>query len=329
MRKLKAKRATNILFGHLNINSLQNKFEYLQEIIKNMFDVFLVSECKLDLPFPDTQFQIASYNMFRKDRNKNGGGLLFYVNQDLNCKIVNTYNFPTDIEILPLELALTNRKWLILGLYKTPSLRSEIFISEVTKALTFYRQNYDNILLMGDFNMTPENHHLKDSTDSNYFENLMKEPTCFESTLPTIIDLFLTNRKGCFMKSSSNESGILDHHKLIYTFLKSPHAKEKPKFVYYRCLKNFNKELFRRDLSENLKNIDNSFEVFYDTFTNTLDCYAALKKKQIRSNHNKFMTKNLRKEVIASPVYAISIIKIAHRRTGQTIKSNVTFAPTF
>ena len=51
------------------------------------------------------------------------------------------YNFPSDIEVLSLELALTKTKWLILGLYKTPSLRSEIFISEVTKALTFYSEN--------------------------------------------------------------------------------------------------------------------------------------------------------------------------------------------
>ena len=51
------------------------------------------------------------------------------------------YNFPSDIEVLSLELALAKTKWLILGLYKTPSLRSEIFISEVTKALTFYSEN--------------------------------------------------------------------------------------------------------------------------------------------------------------------------------------------
>ena len=130
-----------------------------------MFGVFLVLECKLDWSFPDTQFQIANCNMFRKDWNKNGGDLLCYVNQDLNCKIVSTYNFPFNIEILPLELALTKRKWLILGLFKTPSSRPEIFISEVTKALTFYSEKYDNILLMGDFNMTPEYHHLKDITD--------------------------------------------------------------------------------------------------------------------------------------------------------------------
>ena len=67
----------------------------------------MVSEYKLDLYFLDTQFQIANYNMFRKDRNKNGDGLLFYVIYViLNCKIINTYNFLTYIKILPLELAL-------------------------------------------------------------------------------------------------------------------------------------------------------------------------------------------------------------------------------
>ena len=82
------------------------------------------------------------------------------------------------------------------------------------------------------------------------------------------------------MKSSTNETGILDHHTLFYTFLKSTYAKGKPKFVYYRCFKNFNKKLFMKSLSENLKNVDNSFEVFYDTFMNTLDCYAPLKNKK-------------------------------------------------
>ena len=101
-----------------------------------MFDVFLVSKFKLGLSFSHKQFQIANYNMFRKDQNKNSGGLLFYVNQDLNCKTVNTYNFPTDIEILPLELALTKRKWLILDFYEKRSLRSDSF--SVKNTITYY-----------------------------------------------------------------------------------------------------------------------------------------------------------------------------------------------
>ena len=34
---------------------------------------------------------------------------------------------------------------------------------------------------MGDFNITPENHHLKHFTDSNDFETKIKEPACFKS----------------------------------------------------------------------------------------------------------------------------------------------------
>ena len=62
--------------------------------------------------------------MFRKDRNKDVDGLLIYVNQDLNCEIANTYDFSTETDILPLELAVTKWKLLILGLHKIPSPRS-------------------------------------------------------------------------------------------------------------------------------------------------------------------------------------------------------------
>ena len=49
-------------------------------------------------------------------------------------------------------------------------------------------------------------------------------------------------------------------------------------------LKTLTKNYLRKSLSENLKNMGNSFEVIYDTFRNTLDCYATLKKKKNRSN---------------------------------------------
>ena len=72
-----------------------------------MFDVLLISEWKLDLSFPRTQFQVANYNMFRKDRNKDVDGLLIYVNRDSNCEIASTYDFSTETDIVPLELAVT------------------------------------------------------------------------------------------------------------------------------------------------------------------------------------------------------------------------------
>ena len=109
---------------------------------------------------------------------------------------------------------------------------------------------------MDDFNMTAENHHLRDLAYSIDFENLKKESTCFKSTLATTIGLLLTNRKGCFMKSSTNETGISDHYKLIYTFLKSTYTKGNPKFVSMDALKTLTKNCLRIvNLPENSKTL--------------------------------------------------------------------------
>ena len=64
----------------------------LEEIIKDKIDIFLISETKLDSSFPSEQFVIKGHSTpFRLDRNQNGGGLLFYVREDIPCKIwINT-----------------------------------------------------------------------------------------------------------------------------------------------------------------------------------------------------------------------------------------------
>ena len=134
------------------MNSVRNKFEPVQEIIQNTFDIFLVCETKIDSSFPNQQFCIPEYRIFRKDRNARGGGLLFYINQDLNCKVLNKYPTLQDLEILVLELKLSKTNWLVVGAYKPPSLNDIAFTSEISNILTFYRSTHDNILLMGDFN---------------------------------------------------------------------------------------------------------------------------------------------------------------------------------
>ena len=45
------KNPKNIIMGHLNINSLRNKFESIKPIISLNFGIFLVSETKLDKCF--------------------------------------------------------------------------------------------------------------------------------------------------------------------------------------------------------------------------------------------------------------------------------------
>ena len=120
------------------MNSIRNKFKSVQEIIQNTFDIFLVCETKIDSSFPNQQFRIREYRIFRKSRDARDGGLLFYVNQNLNCKVLNKYPMGQGPEILVLKLKLTKTNWLLIVSYKTPSLSDITFTFEVSNILTFY-----------------------------------------------------------------------------------------------------------------------------------------------------------------------------------------------
>ena len=109
------KHIKNLFFGHLNINSLRNKREFLEPQIRNRFD----------FSFSGSEFTIPGYRLFRKDRNQHRGGLVFYVNQDIPCKTINTFNFPNSLEVLPLEINLRKKCMLMIGSYKPSSLNDE------------------------------------------------------------------------------------------------------------------------------------------------------------------------------------------------------------
>ena len=110
LRKIKSEHPKILFFGQLNVNSIRKKFESVQKIIQNTFDIFLACETKIDSSFPNQQFCIPEYRIFRKDPNARGGSILFYVNQDLNCKVLNKYPARQDIQILVLELKLSKNE---------------------------------------------------------------------------------------------------------------------------------------------------------------------------------------------------------------------------
>ena len=75
-----------IIVVQLNINSIRNKFEQLVENINKNIDILLIVETKLDDSFPINQFHIEGYQQFRVDRSCHGGGLLFYIRNNIPAK---------------------------------------------------------------------------------------------------------------------------------------------------------------------------------------------------------------------------------------------------
>ena len=156
----------DLIIGHLNINSVRNKFSSLQQTVLSKTDIFLLSETKIDDSSPNSQFLTEDLKIYRKYRTKTGGGLLLYVNGNLPGQIINSYKFKENSERILFEFSVSNKKWLLLGNYRPPSQNDLSFISELNLALNFFSPIYENFLLLGDFSLSTENPNLKNFMSS-------------------------------------------------------------------------------------------------------------------------------------------------------------------
>ena len=109
----------------------------IPETIAN-FDIFLISESKIDSTFVNIQFKIIKYELFRRDRNKFGAGLMFYLNKEMLCKYLNNHPKVPNAEITCIEFHQLKRKWLLLGCFKPPMQSDLEFITSITKIVDFY-----------------------------------------------------------------------------------------------------------------------------------------------------------------------------------------------
>ena len=228
---------------------MRNKFSNLQQTVLSKTDILLLSETKIDDSFPDSQFFAEGFKMYRKDRTKTGGGLLLYVNENLPGKIISSYKFKENSEIILFEFSVSNKKWLLFGNYKPPSQNDLSYKrSRIKSCFEFFSPIYENFVLLGDFNMSTENPNLKNFMCSFDLESLINSSTCYKSINPTCIDLILNNKKNHFMKSATLETGLSDHHKLVATILRKLISKGNSRKMFYRDYKRFNKKKLETEL---------------------------------------------------------------------------------
>ena len=123
LRKLRLRNVNKVIIGNININSLPAKFDQVKEVILKNVDILVITETKLDDTFPLGQFYVDRFTMpYSLDRNRNGGGIIIYVREDIPSKILEKYKLPQDVEGTFVELNFRKIKWLLFGVYH-PSLK--------------------------------------------------------------------------------------------------------------------------------------------------------------------------------------------------------------
>ena len=171
------------------------------------------------------------------------------------------------------------------------------FLGHIGRELDKFLPNYENLLLLGDFNSEMCEEHMKDFCETYNLVNLISDPTCFKSiNNPSCIDVMLTNRPSCFENSTVIETGLSDCHKMTITVMKKYFKKREPITITYRDYKNFDGDKFRSDLKTKIIEADCiTVDIFIGILNNLLDIHAPRKQKTIRGNSAPFMNKTLSK----------------------------------
>ena len=189
---MRQKNLNRPIIAQLNINSIRNKFKFLEKDICANLDILLISETKLDDSFPSAQFLLDGFSKpYRLERCSNGGGILLYIRDDIPSRLLSNSN---KTESIFTEINFRKKKWLICASYNPHKSNISNHLHHLGKGLDNYIGNYDNILLLGDFNSEFSEPCLNDFCDIYNLKNLVREPTYYKNPdNPSGIDLFLTN----------------------------------------------------------------------------------------------------------------------------------------
>ena len=70
--------------GQLNITSLVKHVEELRIFIHEQpIDILCINETRLDNPITSAEVEICGYEIVRRDRNRNGGGVAIYLRNNI------------------------------------------------------------------------------------------------------------------------------------------------------------------------------------------------------------------------------------------------------
>ena len=196
---------------HQNIRSVTRKIDELRSLVvnelKSEIHIIALTETWASEQILDGEIEIPGYNMFRKDRDGKGGGVLVFVRSDLSvarrCDLEDTA-----MEGLWLEILLPKSRGFLLGTFYRPANSSHFydqdFMLKLDNMLDIAGVQGQEMIVLGDFNCNfnvkkdniAECKQLKLTFKTHHLTQLIKEPTRVTIDSSTLLDLIASNNPG-------------------------------------------------------------------------------------------------------------------------------------
>ena len=168
----------------------------------------MISETKIDASFPVCRFEIDGFNTpFRVDREQKSGGMMLYFREDLPVKLLSIDRTNKSCFV---ELNMKRTKWLISYSYNPNKSNIYSNLESLSRNLDLFSSKYDNVLVVGDFNVSVEEANIKNLCEHFSLKNLLKDSTCYKNRNNlSCTDLMFTNNARHFQRSCVTETSLL------------------------------------------------------------------------------------------------------------------------
>ena len=289
---------------HINACCLTNKFDNIKVMLKSLKsqpDVLCITETWLESNNKD-YFKLKGYSVFHLTRtSRTHGGIAVFVKSDIKVSRIHELSFINDdIEILTIELALMNKKYNILTIYRPQTKHHRImeFIDIMNEILINPNIKNNNMIILGDLNINLLEYTTHSNTNSflTYMQSLNFIPLISRATRfpfegqqgsPSLLDHIYANF------STNYYPGILHHNfsDHLPVFLHIPTPKVHSNTTHQkliRVIKHANKVNFRQQLIDTnwndlIKNesIDNDCESVISHLNNIFNSTCPLLTIQI------------------------------------------------
>ena len=208
--------------------------------------VIFLTETKIDSSYPNTQFRIEGYNIYRKNTIEGGGGVIAYFSSSLPTKKLKLPKKFTTIEILAKESKFGRHEVVVLRIYRPPKAVGKDYYlkleNELNDVIMWASNTKQFVVITGDLNLDRSKPHekegkvLTDLEDIHGLTCLIKKPTRVTTTTSTLLEVILTNKPELFRIADVFNPGISDHA-MVYGVTNMKAIYHKSKFVTFRSYK--------------------------------------------------------------------------------------------
>ena len=299
------------IMAFLNIVSLPKKKDEINfSMSKKFIDLIALNETRLDANITDNMINLDGYDIVRKDRSRNGGGVCIYLRGSINYKIRDDL-VPSELEAVCVEIIKPHSKpFFVTTVYRPLSALSEFF-DHFEKLIKGIDNENKEMYILGDLNcdlLRPDKDYniptkkIKSLYELYQLSQLIDEATRVTMTTTSLIDHMVTNTPEKNSDSGVIHTGI-SAHSLIFAIRKISVIKKQENIVEMRNMKNFNEEKFVAELLKQhweqvyffSEDPNDMWEIWKKIFVEVLDKHAPLQCKKIRSKKVPWITSDIKK----------------------------------